>query len=118
MKVNFVTVGYADAFIFLAAACLVVPIASRFKLGSVLGFYFKREMFDSSLDMAKEVMVWLGKRESDIEFKAAQFKRHDEEMLKKSFEFFDDEPALVSYSKTRRAELEAILRSDGNREAD
>jgi Kef-type K+ transport system membrane component KefB len=27
-----------NAFIFLAAACLVVPLASRFKLGSVLGY--------------------------------------------------------------------------------
>jgi monovalent cation:proton antiporter-2 (CPA2) family protein len=74
--------------------------------------YFKREMFDSSLDMAKEIMVWFGKRESEVTFKAQQFQRHDEETLRESFAFYGDESALVSYSKTRRAELEQILKSD------
>lgn len=79
-------------------------------------YYFKREMFDSSLDMAKEIMVWLGKRESDVTFKAQQFQRHDEETLRESFAFYEDEPALVSYAKTRRAELEQILQSDAHQE--
>jgi glutathione-regulated potassium-efflux system ancillary protein KefC len=82
------------------------------KLGA---HYFKRELFDSSLDMAKEIMVWLGGRESDIAFKAEQFRRHDEATLKESFQFFEDQSALVNFAKTRRTELENILLSDGKR---
>lgn len=79
--------------------------------------YFKRELFESSLDMAKEILVWLGWREGDVNFKAEQFRRHDEITLHDSFEFFDDEPALVTFSKTRRAELERILQSDTHEQA-
>lgn len=74
--------------------------------------YFKREMFDSSLDMAREIMVFLGRSEADAAAKAAQFRRHDEATLRDSFKFFEDEPALVDFAKTRRAELERILQSD------
>ena len=42
--------------------------------------YFKREVFDSSLDMAQQIMVSLGKNESDIRFKAMKFKQHDERL--------------------------------------
>jgi Kef-type K+ transport system membrane component KefB len=75
-------------------------------------YYFKRELFDSSLDMAREIMVWLGRGEADVQLKAEQFRRHDEDTLRKSFEFFEDEPALVNFAKTRSAELEQILQSD------
>lgn len=74
--------------------------------------YFKRELFDSSLDMASQIMIWLGKSEQEVQAKAAQFRTHDEATLRESFEFFDDQPALVNFSKTRRAELEQILQSD------
>lgn len=74
--------------------------------------YFKRELFDSSLDMAKEVMVWLGRSSSDVSSKIEQFRRHDEKTLQDSFQFFEDESALVNFAKTRRAELERILQND------
>ncbi|NBV06759.1 MAG: potassium transporter [Proteobacteria bacterium] len=77
-------------------------------------FYFKRELFDSSLDMAKEIMLWLGKDKSEIELKAQQFRDHDEKTLQQSFKFFEDKPALVNFSKTRSAELEKILQSDNS----
>ncbi len=75
--------------------------------------YFKRELFDSSLEMAREIMIWLGKPESEINSKAAQFRTHDEITLKESFAFYEDEPALLNFAKTRRAELERILQNDG-----
>ncbi|MES2677464.1 MAG: monovalent cation:proton antiporter-2 (CPA2) family protein [Pseudomonadota bacterium] len=75
-------------------------------------FYFKRELFESSLNMAKDIALWLGKNKSEMELKAEKFKDHDEKTLQQSFEFFNDEPALVNFAKTRRAELERILRSD------
>ncbi len=75
-------------------------------------FYYKREVFDSSLEMAQQIMVSLGKNESDIHFKAMKFKQHDEAALMKSFDFFDNEPELVNFSRTQRSELERILQSD------
>jgi glutathione-regulated potassium-efflux system ancillary protein KefC len=78
--------------------------------------YFKREVFDSSLDMAQQIMVSLGKNESDIRFKAMKFKQHDEAALMKSFDFFDNEPELVNFSRTQRSELERILQNDASGE--
>lgn len=74
--------------------------------------YFKRETFDSSLAMAQDIMVFLGKSAAEMQAKAAAFKAHDEESLVKSFAFFDNEPELVNFSKTQREELERILQSD------
>ncbi len=74
--------------------------------------YFKRELFDSSLDVAKHVMLALGRDAKEVQHKAKQFKHHDETTLKESFAFFEDEPLLVNFAKTRREELERILRSD------
>jgi monovalent cation:proton antiporter-2 (CPA2) family protein len=74
--------------------------------------YFKRELFDSSLHMAQEIMVALGKKESDMQFKAEQFRRHDEASLFQSFAFFDNEPALINFSHEQRKALEQILQND------
>ncbi len=74
--------------------------------------YFKRETFDSSLAMAQEIMVTLGFRESDMNYKASRFLRHDESVLRKSFEFFDSEPDLISFARQSRGELERILQED------
>jgi glutathione-regulated potassium-efflux system ancillary protein KefC len=74
--------------------------------------YFKRELFDSSLDMAKRIMIWLGKSEADMAYKVEQFRNHDEIALRESFAFYDDEPALIDFAKTRTAELERILQYD------
>jgi monovalent cation:proton antiporter-2 (CPA2) family protein len=74
--------------------------------------YFKRELFDSSLNMAKDIMLWLGKNKDEVDFRAAQFKEHDEDTLEESFKFFEDEPAFVDFVKTRKVELEQILQSD------
>ncbi len=73
---------------------------------------YKREMFESSLALASSIMQWLGQSQEQATLKAAQFREYDEETLNESFRFFEDEPALVSYTKTRRGELERILQSD------
>jgi Kef-type K+ transport system membrane component KefB len=75
-------------------------------------YYFKREMFDSSLTMAKEIMVTLGHKESDMNYKALRFLHHDETTLRKSFQFFDNEPELISFARQASGELERILRED------
>jgi glutathione-regulated potassium-efflux system ancillary protein KefC len=74
--------------------------------------YYKREVFDSSLEMAQQIMVSLGKDEFDMHSKAIKFKEHDEAALNASFAFFDNEPELVNYSRTQQTELERILQRD------
>lgn len=74
--------------------------------------YYKRELFDSSLEMAKKIMLDLGAPEAEVNDKAIKFKKHDEQTLKSSFEFFDNEPELVNFARTQSEELERILRSD------
>jgi voltage-gated potassium channel Kch len=74
--------------------------------------YFKREMFDSALTLAKEAMVFLGHRESDMHYKAEQFRQHDEATLKKSFAFYEDEQELIHFARASRKELEDLLRRD------
>lgn len=74
--------------------------------------YFKREIFDSSLLMARDIMVALGHSPESMRRKARLFSQHDEVSLRKSFEFFEKEPELISFSRQVAGELERILRED------
>jgi monovalent cation:proton antiporter-2 (CPA2) family protein len=74
--------------------------------------YFKRELFDSSLEMAKMIMIWLGKPAAEVDHKAEQFRHHDKKSLRDSFAFYEDEKALIDFAKIRSAELERILQQD------
>ena len=80
--------------------------------------YFKRETFESSLDMAQQIMIALGRKPSDMQYRANQFRRHDESSLRASFAFFENEPELVNFSRTQIAELEQILQSDLSEEVE
>ncbi|KTD82517.1 monovalent cation:proton antiporter-2 (CPA2) family protein [Legionella waltersii] len=73
--------------------------------------YFKRELFDSSLTMTKEILKGLGYKDADVEKKASAFQKYDEEILYKSFEFFDKEADLISFSRQAKGELESILQN-------
>jgi CPA2 family monovalent cation:H+ antiporter-2/glutathione-regulated potassium-efflux system ancillary protein KefC len=73
---------------------------------------YHREMLDSSLAMARDAMVALGFKAADMDRKAAKFLKHDMQTLRKSFEFFESEPDLISFAKLSREELEGILRED------
>jgi monovalent cation:proton antiporter-2 (CPA2) family protein len=72
--------------------------------------YFRRELFDSSLTMTKEILKFLDYKPEDIESKTAAFQQHDEETLYKSFEFFEEETDLINFSRQAKGELERILR--------
>jgi glutathione-regulated potassium-efflux system ancillary protein KefC len=76
--------------------------------------YFRRETFDSSLTMAQEAMKLLGSSPTDIARKAMKFMQHDEKTLYKSFEFFESEPQMISFSRQASGELERIFRDDVN----
>lgn len=74
--------------------------------------YFRREMFDSSLTMAEEALKLLDTATPDAHHKAQQFMEHDEATLLRSFEFFEKEPELISFSRQARGELAQIMRDD------
>lgn len=74
--------------------------------------YFKRETFDSSLVMAKDIMIALGHAPDVMRRKARLFSEHDVKSLKKSFEFFEKESELIYFAKQSREELERILQDD------
>ncbi|MBA2651776.1 MAG: cation:proton antiporter [Tatlockia sp.] len=74
--------------------------------------YLKREIFDSSLSMAVEVMKFLGYNPETMRRKARTFAQHDEASLQKSFEFFNKERELISFSRQAIGELEQILQDD------
>ncbi|MFA6303571.1 MAG: monovalent cation:proton antiporter-2 (CPA2) family protein [Legionella sp.] len=73
--------------------------------------YFKRELFDSSLSMTKEIMSFLGYEHAEIERKANAFQKHDEATLIQSFEFFEEESDLINFSRQANGELERILQN-------
>lgn len=73
--------------------------------------YFKRELFDSSLTMTKEILSFLGYTSEDIENKAQAFQTHDEATLIQSFEFFNEEDDLINFSRQADGELERILQN-------
>ena len=74
--------------------------------------YFKRELFDSSLTMAKEVMKFLGHNVESTRRKARTFAKHDALALRKSFDFFEKEHELISFTRQVSGELERILQDD------
>ncbi|MCL9682683.1 monovalent cation:proton antiporter-2 (CPA2) family protein [Legionella maioricensis] len=73
--------------------------------------YFRRELFDSSLTMTKEILKFVGYKPEDIEKKASAFQKHDEAALYKSFEFFEEETDLINFSRQAKGELERLLQN-------
>ena len=74
--------------------------------------YFHRELFDSSLNLAKKAMKFLGADADLVNERARKFRTHDNKTLRDSFAFFEREPELVSFARQRSGELERILRED------
>lgn len=74
--------------------------------------YFKRETFDSALNMARDVMVAMGYNQESMQRKAKLFAKLDDTSLQQSFEFFEKEPELISFSRQVTGELERILQTD------
>ena len=73
---------------------------------------YHRELLDASLAVGREAMEALGRSPKDMRKKAETFLAHDIATLRKSFEFFENEPEMVNFAKLRREELEGILQED------
>ena len=74
--------------------------------------YYHRELLDSSLILAHEAMIALGRTKTDMDRKLKQFRAHDIATLRKSFAFFENEPDMINFAKMSREELEGILKED------
>lgn len=74
--------------------------------------YFRRETFDSALNMAQKAAIELGFDEEKAARRAEKFRQHDEEALEKSYEFFEEERTMASFSRQASGELERILKED------
>jgi Trk K+ transport system NAD-binding subunit len=74
--------------------------------------YFKRELYDSSLTMTKEVLKFMNYEQEVIEKKAKAFQEYDESSVLSSFESFEDESDLINFSRQSKGELERILQNN------
>jgi glutathione-regulated potassium-efflux system protein KefB len=71
-----------------------------------------RETFDSSLEMAAEVLEGLGLGHEDTRFAIQRFRTHDEQLLMDTYKFHQDEKKLVELAQRARAELESLFEKD------
>lgn len=74
--------------------------------------YFRRELFDSSLLMTKEILKFLKYKHEDIDKKVLAFQKHDEKSLYQSFEFFEEENDLINFARQAKGELERLLQNN------
>lgn len=78
--------------------------------------YFKRETFDSSLAMAQEIMSVLGRDRDSLRRKARAFAQLDEQSLRQSFAFFEQEAEMIDFARQVNGELARILQEDLSRQ--
>ncbi len=73
---------------------------------------FRRELFDSSLWIGRQILQSLGMRAYDARNRAMKFMYYDEDVLHRSFEFFENEKDLISFARRSQDELEIVLADD------
>lgn len=71
-----------------------------------------REVFGSSLDLAEDAMIALGKHPYEAARAAKMFRQHDEAYLRKAAEIKSDDKALVDLARLSRAEIANVFRGD------
>lgn len=72
----------------------------------------RRELLDSSLWLGQRILEQLGMRKYDARINVMKFKKHDQEVLEHSFEFFDNEKEMLSFNRQSSEELRQILTDD------
>jgi monovalent cation:proton antiporter-2 (CPA2) family protein len=79
-----------------------------------------REVFGSSVDLARDALVALGRHPFEAQRAANLFKAHDEELMRMAAAHFEDQTKLVDIARTARAEIANVLQADhgGKQEAD
>ncbi len=76
-----------------------------------------REVFGSSMDMAEDALVALGKHPYEAKRAITRFRTHDERTLRKSAAHAGDESKLIDIARQSRAEIARVFAADRSGEA-
>jgi glutathione-regulated potassium-efflux system protein KefB len=71
-----------------------------------------RELFHSSLEMSRRVLVEMGLSEEQALARIRRFRRHDEEVLMAQYKVYDDAAAVIQTAREARQELETLFEAD------
>jgi voltage-gated potassium channel Kch len=71
-----------------------------------------REVFGTSVDVARDVLAALGMEPADAVRAAALFKAHDEQLVRESAAHQLDQSKLIDISRSARAEIANVLAHD------
>jgi voltage-gated potassium channel Kch len=74
--------------------------------------YIMRETYLSSLEMAEQVLEWLGDLPAAARRSVALFRAHDEATLADQFAIRDDDEKFLATSKASAAQLETLFETD------
>jgi voltage-gated potassium channel Kch len=73
---------------------------------------FHRETYLTSLEVAKEVLLFGGKDREYINKRLAKFRTHDEEVLREQFKHFEDRKKFISFTMEATQQLQNTLKAD------
>ncbi len=71
-----------------------------------------REVIGSSMDLARDALVALGKPKTEATHITQLFREHDEKFLRKAAEMNDDQSKLIDLAKQSRAEIANVFAQD------
>lgn len=71
-----------------------------------------RELFHSSLEMSRQILVGMGLSEEQAQARIRRFRRHDEEVLMAQYKVYDDAKAVIQTAREARRELETLFEAD------
>jgi monovalent cation:proton antiporter-2 (CPA2) family protein len=74
--------------------------------------HFYREVFGSSMDLAKDALVALGRTPHNAAKIVELFRNHDEKFLRKSVQHQGDQKALVDLARQSRLEIAKVFSAD------
>lgn len=74
--------------------------------------YIVRETYASSLEMAEQVLEWLGDEPAGARRSVALFRAHDEATLADQFAIRDDDEKFLATTRASAAQLESLFEAD------
>ena len=74
--------------------------------------YVVRETFDGSLELSRQVLEAMGQSPQMAAERIAQFREHDEALLRTQHLVYDDEAALMQSAREALIDLERIFEAD------
>jgi len=75
--------------------------------------HIMRETFVSSLELARDVLVGLGRSPTEADVAARRFRSHDEALLERQQTLHHDEARLIAVTRQALEELERLFEHDG-----